>query len=114
MAVCRHSRPARLYPGPVLYIDYLETAPWNLRTPTNNPHFFGVGTVLIAEAVRISKRRKSAGAIGLHSLPQAEVFYAGKLGMTRIGPDPEYYDLSYFEFDRESAVTWLKSIGELA
>jgi hypothetical protein len=39
----------------------------------------------------------AGGRVGLHSLRQAEDFYA-RCGMTRIGPDPNYYDLTYFEY----------------
>ncbi|VTR96316.1 Uncharacterized protein OS=Methylomonas sp. FJG1 GN=JT25_10440 PE=4 SV=1 [Gemmata massiliana] len=39
----------------------------------------------------------ACGRVGLHSLPQAEDFY-NRCGMTRIGPDPHYYDLVYFEY----------------
>ena len=40
---------------------------------------------------------------GLHSLPQAEDFYEQKCGMTRVGVDPDYESLSYFELTHERA-----------
>ena len=43
------------------------------------------------------------GRVGLHSLPQAEEFYEQKCGMTRIGVDPDYESLSYFELTQERA-----------
>jgi hypothetical protein len=33
MAVLRNPRPARLGDGHVIYVDYLESAPWNLKAP---------------------------------------------------------------------------------
>jgi hypothetical protein len=83
---------------PLLYVDFLETAPWNLRGPEVRPRFIGVGTALIAEAVAISKEENCAGRVGLHSLPQAERFYELTCQMTRIGPDPNYYELVRFEY----------------
>jgi hypothetical protein len=32
--------------------------------------------------------------------------------MTRVGPDPNYYDLTYFEYTGQHATDWLASIGE--
>lgn len=93
MAVLRLPRPARLGDGYVVYVDYLEAAPWNLKSSADSPRFLGVGTVLIAEAVRISVEEGFEGRVGLHSLPQAEAFY-DKCRMTRLGEDPTYYDLA--------------------
>jgi len=39
----------------------------------------GVGTILIAEAVRPSLEIGLTGRVGLHSLPQAEAFYTRNL-----------------------------------
>ena len=39
--------------SPVLYVDFLETAPWNLKGLPTRPRFLGVGTILIAEAVKL-------------------------------------------------------------
>jgi hypothetical protein len=88
---------SKLGSGHVVYVDFLESAPWNLKSPAQTAQFTGVGTALMAEAVRISWECQLQGVVGLHSLPQAEGFYSN-LGMTKIGRDPDYYDLSYFEF----------------
>jgi len=97
MAVATQPRPAAIGANaePVLYVDYLETAPWNLRGPATR-----VGTVLIEEAFRISRDTGWGGRVGLHSLSQAERFYLAS-GMTRMGPDPDYYDLVYFEYNED-------------
>ena len=75
------------------------------------PRFFGVGAVLVAEAIYLSREEGCDGRVGLHSLPQAEGFYA-RCGMTRVGFDPDYYDLPYYEFTSQQATNWLVSIGE--
>jgi hypothetical protein len=111
MAVLGTPRRARLGGGHVVYVDYVESAPWNLKGTVVSPRFLGVGTVLIAEAVRLSLEMGLGGRVGLHSLPQAEPFYA-RCRMTRVGPDPSYYDLTYFEHAGQEALDWLASLGE--
>jgi len=74
------------------------------------PRYVGVGTLLIAEAVRLSVETGLDG-VGLHSLPQAETFYQDRCRMTRLGPDPDYYELTYFEFTGRQAVDWLTANG---
>lgn len=111
MAILRLPRAARLGNKHVVYVDYLESAPWNLKGSPDPPRFLGVGTVLMAEAVRISTEEGFEGRVGLHSLPQAEAFY-NKCGMTRLGADPNYYDLVYFEYTGRNGTDWLTSIGE--
>jgi hypothetical protein len=111
MAVLRGPRLSRLDDGQVVYVDYVESAPWNLKASSAQPRFLGVGTVLIADAVRLSIETGLGGRVGLHSLPQAEPFYV-RCGMTRLGLDRDYFDLRYFEFRVESAIKWLASIGD--
>lgn len=91
-------------PAWVLYLDFIEIAPWNYRVPlerarpvVREPRFTRVGTTFLGEAIRMSLGAAAGGRVGLHSLRQAEDFYA-RCGMTRIGPDPNYYDLVYFEY----------------
>ncbi len=110
MAVFRAPRRARLGDGHVVYVDYVETAPWNLKGMGAAPRFLGVGSVLLTEAVRLSLEMRLEGRVGLHSLPQAEGFYE-RCGMTRVGPDPTYYDLAYFEFTGQQAAAWLATTG---
>ena len=56
MAVLRLPVPSRRSADPLFYVDYLESAPWNLKLLSVSPRFMGVGTVLMAEAVRLSLR----------------------------------------------------------
>jgi hypothetical protein len=99
MAVLSRPRMAVLQAdrGPVLYGDYLENAPWNLKGLAEPPRLVGVGTVLMIEAVKSSDESGLRGRVGLHSLPQAEGFYESNCRMTRIGCDPNYSHLTYFE-----------------
>jgi predicted GNAT family N-acyltransferase len=111
MAVARLPRSGRLGGGWVIYVDFLEVAPWNLKLLANAFRFKGVGTALLVDAVMLSIEEGFEGAIGLHSLPQAEPFY-NRCGMTRVGEDPDYHGLPYYEFTATRAAAWLASIGE--
>lgn len=110
MAVWESSRSAKLhsqYGQPLVYVDYLEAAPWNLRVPGQTPQYTGVGTLLIDTAIRLSIGLSFGGRIGLHALPQSEEFYEQKCGMAAWGQDPGYNGLMYYEFTAESAATRL-------
>lgn len=113
LALKTRLRRSILNPGQwVLYVDYIETAPWNLNiVNVQTPRFAGVGTLLIGEAIRTSMGRTCGGRIGLHALPQAERFYADRCRMTRIGPDPLYGDLIYFEYADGVVAGWLSDQG---
>ena len=92
-------RPSRLpdqQGKPVVYIDYLETAPWNMPVLTENPRFAGVGSALLEAAIEFSLQEDCAGRVALHSLPQSEEFY--RRYMTEVGVDSiEGGSLKYFE-----------------
>ena len=47
------------------------------------------------------------GRVGLHSLEQAERFYQEGCRMMRIGTDPVYYRLAYFEYAKGAGAAWL-------
>ena len=111
MAIDRIPRLAQIGQGSIVYVDYLESAPWNLKEITA-PQFIGVGTALIADAIRLSIETGFGGSVGLHSLPQAENFYSQRCRMTRIGVDSAYYDLPYYEYTSQQAKAWLVAIGE--
>jgi hypothetical protein len=88
---------------PLVYIDFVESAPWNVTPLAEAPRFSGVGQRLVWAAVRVSFEEGFHGRVGLHSLPQAEVFYEQRCGMVRVGVDPDYESLTYFELTRERA-----------
>jgi hypothetical protein len=110
MAVLRTPRHSHASRKDVVYVDYLESAPWNLKISTNQPRFLGVGTVLIAEAIHLSLEMGLEGRVGLHSLPQAETFYKGRCRMSKFGADPSYSDLTYFEYTGQQAIEWMATI----
>jgi len=93
----------------LVYIEYLQTAPWNRRVVARRPSYRGVGTVLVAAAIQRSVEEGYGGRIGLHSLPQANRFYGDKCGMTDLGPDAEYPNapLRYFEMTEQQAQAFM-------
>ncbi len=101
---------ARLAPDaaqPIVYVDYLEAAPWNARDYTAKPRYRGVGTQLLRAAVIQSQEAGYSGRLGLHALPQSEDFYAGACGMVNVGIDATYHDLTYFEFTAKAATEFV-------
>jgi hypothetical protein len=97
----------------IVYVDYVESAPWNIRPLAEQPRYGGVGARLMAAAGRVSLAKGFAGRVGLHSLPQAEAFYETTCGMTRVGIDAEYEELAYFEWNTEQAAAFLTKEEQL-
>jgi hypothetical protein len=97
---------------PMVYIDYLETAPWNWAGPYfGPPRFRWAGQIMLRAAIEISVDEGFKGRLGLHSLPQAVSFYR-RCGLTDCGPDPNYrHKLPYFEATPEQAADFLKQGG---
>jgi len=95
---------------PLVYIDFLEVAPWNWTVPEigQAQRYAMVGARLFERAVAQSKAEGLGGRVGLHALPQSESFYSGACGMTPLGCDEAFEDLMYFELSRENADTILK------
>ena len=91
---------------PLVYIEYLEVAPWNRPELGATPRLRGVGSALLSAAIELSVAEGFKGRIGLNSLPQADEFYR-KIGMTDLGPDPHSQDLNYFEMTAEQARAFL-------
>jgi hypothetical protein len=86
---------------PVLYVEFIETAPWNQAAYAGkSARFSGVGTQLIRIAIQVSLEAGCAGRIALHSLPQSEGFYQPHF--RDLGIDPTE-DLRYFEMDEIQA-----------
>ncbi|MEM6839475.1 MAG: GNAT family N-acetyltransferase [Cyanobacteria bacterium P01_C01_bin.120] len=82
---------------PLVYVEYLATAPWNRRSLEDPPFFTGIGSTLMAFVRDRSVELGFEGRVGLHSLPQAENFYR-RQGMPGYGPDPDKDGLVYFEY----------------
>ena len=96
---------------PLIFADYIATAPWNLRSLTDTPRCSGVGRAFIQAAIDFSRQSGMHGRIGLHSLPQAETFYRDTCGMTDCGADANEYDLHYFEMTETQADRFAQPAG---
>lgn len=96
----RHSEHER---APLIYVDFLSTAPWNRPKLVSEPVYKGGGRILISTAVSLSLEEEMQGRIGLHSLPGAEAFYRDQVGMSDFGKDKNYGELVYFELPASKA-----------
>ena len=112
LLACCVGHPTRLRPTgrELVYVDFVETAPWNWPIPEidRSPQFKGIGLQLVESAIRWSDDLGFRGRLGLHSLPQADSFYGGACGMTDLGPDPNCKNLRYFELDETQARRFLE------
>lgn len=91
----------------VLYVEFLETAPWNIRDLAGTPQFLGVGVRLLEAAIAFSEEEGFGGRIGLHSLPQSTEFY--RKYMTDLGLDAsQSQGLRYFEMSAEQVRCFLE------
>ncbi|MES2304294.1 MAG: GNAT family N-acetyltransferase [Gemmatimonadota bacterium] len=86
----------------LVYVSYVEAAPWNQRLLYEPPRYSGVGSLLMRAAIDLSLEEGFKGRIGLHSLPQANDFYGTSCGMTDLGFDAEYR-MRYFEMTSDQA-----------
>ena len=89
---------------PLVYVKFLESAPWNVKAYVPLPKYGSVGTRLLEAAVRLSLTEGFAGRLGLHSLPNpaTEQFYQRR-GLIGLGPDAQMEDLPYYEFSAKAA-----------
>jgi hypothetical protein len=83
--------------SPLVYIEYLASAPWNRRLIEDPPYFVGIGRALLLFARQRSAELGYGGRVGLHSLPESEAFYH-RQGMPDYGADPDKDGLVYFEY----------------
>ena len=86
--------PQRL---PLVYVEYLASAPWNRRLLEDPPYLLGVGRALLLFARQRSVELGYGGRVGLHALPGAEAFYR-RYTMPDYGSDPDKDGLVYFEY----------------
>jgi hypothetical protein len=100
MLIREYGRSARLPSEvglPLVFVEYLESAPWSSHDPTRPPRYRGVGKRLLQEAVETSLRVGVSGRIALHSLAQSVGYYEHVAGLIPLGPDPGYNGMAYFE-----------------
>lgn len=93
----------------IVYVDYLQAAPWN-RKSLCVPQFRLVGSILIAASISLSLDLGFDGRIGLHSLPQSEGFY-DRCKMTKFWGDPDYEQLMYYEMTTSQSAAFLNKGG---
>jgi len=91
----------------LVYVEFVENAPWNRPDLAQSPHYRGIGSVLVRAAIALSIDEEFKGRIGLHALPQANSFYANTCGMSDLGIDPDYQNLRYFEMTPEQAEAFI-------
>ena len=91
----------------LVYVEFVESAPWNRRSLFDLPRYRGVGSILVRAAVTLSEKLEFRGRVGLHSLPQANAFYANHCCMTDLGPDSKYPRLRYFEMTPAQAQAFI-------
>lgn len=96
----------------LIYLAYIESAPWNIREYCENPRFGGVGAVLYKAAIQYSNRAGFEGRIGLHALPNVEDYYVKRCKMRRCDADPNYGGLVYCESTPEDSLAFLKESEE--
>jgi len=92
----------------LVYIDYLESAPWNLAEFIPPGKYKGIGDVLVQAAVNLSYDEGFKGRIGLHSVPKAEGFYLNHCGMADLGYDKNKEGLRYFEMTEKLALDFAR------
>ena len=88
---------------PLVYVDYLSAAPWNIVPFVTTPRYKSCGKRMIQAAIRYSLSLGFDGRVGLHSLGGAEGFYRDTLQMRDCGIDIGYEDLRYFEVTEDTA-----------
>lgn len=105
MWVCdfKSARLPAQFGKPVVYVEFLASAPWNRAEIQTPPRYRGVGTVMIAAAIELSRELGYRGRIGLHSLPRAERFYREACQMTELGYDAADEGLMYYETTEKQA-----------
>ena len=81
---------------PILFVEFIETAPDSIPFLSDNPHYSGIGTRLMEGAAMYSIEQGFEGRIGLLALHQAEQFYL-KMGFEKVRRDAKE-GLYYFEW----------------
>lgn len=104
----KHCRIESQAGKPLVYVQFLAAAPWNVPSIVKQQRYGLVGSILIATAIHLSIEEEFQGRIGLHSLPQSDEFYRDRCRMTDLGPDPAVQNLRYFEMTLEQASEFLK------
>jgi hypothetical protein len=96
---------------PLLYLDYVQVAPWNIKLLMDpigqKTDFQGVGSRLMEAVIRYSIDEGFNGRVGLHSLPSSEQYYEVACGMTAVSRDLRKQNLLLFEHTPDQAQAFL-------
>ncbi|MEN6578330.1 MAG: hypothetical protein ABFD90_18440 [Phycisphaerales bacterium] len=92
---------------PLIYVEFLETAPWNIAELVDEPRYGLIGARMIEAAIRLSISEGFRGRVGLLALPQAEKFYEKKCGMTRV-EEAGHHGMAWYELTQKAAGVFLK------
>lgn len=106
LAVRKSPRPSWKDRRPLLYVGYIESAPWNLEGFPGGPRYKGAGAGLMIGAILLSQETPARGGVCLHSLDSSRPVYR-QWGMKSYGRDVGMEDLTYFEFTAEEAAALL-------
>lgn len=98
---------------PLIYVKYVETAPWNIKLLDSKPHYGGIGSRLMRIAIELSHTEDCKGRVGLHSLPgdkkgEPEWFYRYVCKMEPMESERDGEGLLYFELTPEKANEFMK------
>ena len=92
----------------LIYLSYIESAPWNIKEYSKKPRYGSIGTTLYTAAIHYSNRLGFDRRVALHSLPGAEGFYTKRCKMRNCGADQNYQGLVYFESTPEDSLFFLR------
>lgn len=116
MVSLRSPEESRLEPGTMtLHVEYLAVAPWNRRELVSPaaPEVAGLGTLLLALSVRVSRRLGAGGRLSLHSLSRVPTtaFYEARgfvsTGLQTMGDLPDIY----FELPQSQSLELERKLG---
>jgi len=98
---------------PLIYVKYVETAPWNIKLLDPKPRYGGIGSRLMRVAIELSHAEDCKGRVGLHSLPgdkkgEPEWFYQHVCKMEPMESERDGEGLLYFELTPEKAEKFMK------
>jgi hypothetical protein len=99
LMLVRHGHVVRCdrhHRAPLVYVGFLEVAPWNGASSPSRV-FAGLGPVMLRYAFDLSVHMGYEGRVGLHSVTAAEAFYR-KVGFRSFDCPSEHHEL-YMEID---------------
>lgn len=83
----------------LVYVESIESAPWNRTRIEDPPYLRGVGKALLLFARDRSRVLGYEGRVGLHAISEAESFYR-HIKMPEYGADFDKGGLIYFEYGK--------------